>query len=75
MVEVAKERGKALAQVLCCCTNFAETESLTTVGISVVERYLEKVWDGACSNNTADIFGCTNEIYQCMCQQMMKICW
>ena len=34
----------------------AGTESLTTVGISVVERYIVKVWDGACSNNTADIF-------------------
>ena len=37
-------------------TNFAETDSLTTVDISVVERYLVKVWDGVCSNNTADIF-------------------
>ena len=37
-------------------TNFAETDSLTTVDISVVERYLVKVWDRTCSNNTADIF-------------------
>ena len=37
-------------------TNFAETDSLTTLDISVVEHYLVKVWDGACSNNTADIF-------------------
>ena len=37
-------------------TNFAETDSLTTVYISVVERNIVKVWDGACSNNTADIF-------------------
>ena len=37
-------------------TNFAETDSLTTVDISVVERYLVKVWDGDCSNNTADTF-------------------
>ena len=34
-------------------TNFAN--SLTTVDISVVERCVVKVWDGACSNNTADI--------------------
>ena len=31
-------------------TYFAETDSLTTV--SVVERYIVKVWDGACANNT-----------------------
>ena len=37
-------------------TNFDETDSLTKVDMSVVERYLVKVWDGACSNNTADIF-------------------
>ena len=110
-------------------TNLAGTESLTTVDIIVVERYLVKAWDRACSFNTADIFdklrhdcylngkaltdlpptssaicghirwcfcvirnaitllethqqdllpqnfGCTNGIYQYMCQQMMKICW
>ena len=37
-------------------TNLAETDPLTTVDISVVERYLVKVRDGACSNNTAGIF-------------------
>ena len=37
-------------------TNFAKTNSLTTVDINVVERYIVKVLDGACSNNTADIF-------------------
>ena len=110
-------------------TSFAETDSLTTVDISVVERYLVKAPAGTRSNTTADTFdkfrhnsylnekaltdlpptlsaicghirwcfcvirnaitllethqhdllpqnvGCTNEIYQYMCQQMMKICW
>ena len=110
-------------------TNFAKTDSITTFDISIVERCIVKVWDGACSNNTADIFDklrhdcylngkaptdwpptssaicghiswcfcvirnaitllethqhdllpqnfdCTNEIYQYMCEQMMKICW
>ena len=37
-------------------TNFAETDSLTTVDISVVERYLVKVLAGARSNTTADTF-------------------
>ena len=37
-------------------TNFAGTDSLSTVAISVVERYIVKVCDGACSNDTADIF-------------------
>ena len=37
-------------------TTFAETDSLTTVDISAVERYIVKVWDGACANNIADIF-------------------
>ena len=36
--------------------NFAETDSLTTVDISVVERYMVKVWAGARSNTTADTF-------------------
>ena len=34
----------------------AGTESLTTVDICVVERYLVKVWAGARSNTTADTF-------------------
>ena len=34
-------------------TKFAETDSLTTVDISVVERYLVKVLTGARSNTTA----------------------
>ena len=37
-------------------TNFAETDSLTSVDISVVERYIGKVWSGARSNITADIY-------------------
>ena len=37
-------------------TNFADTDSLTTVDISVVERYLVKVLAGAGSNTTADTF-------------------
>ena len=37
-------------------TNFAETGSLTTVDIRVVERYIVKVWAGACSNTAADTF-------------------
>ena len=37
-------------------TNFAETDSLTTVDISVVERYLVKVSAGARSNTNADTF-------------------
>ena len=37
-------------------TNFAETDSLTTVDISVVERYFVKVLTGASSNTTADTF-------------------
>ena len=37
-------------------TNSAETDSLTTVDISVVERYMVKVWAGARSNTPADTF-------------------
>ena len=37
-------------------TNFAETDSLPLVDISVVERYLVKVLAGARSNTTADTF-------------------
>ena len=37
-------------------TKFAETDSLTTVDISVVERYLGKVLAGTRSNTTADTF-------------------
>ena len=37
-----------------CITNFAETDSLSTVDI--VERYMMKVWAGARSNTTADTF-------------------
>ena len=37
-------------------TNFAETDSLTSVDISVVERYLVKVLAGARSNTTADTY-------------------
>ena len=37
-------------------TNFAETDSLTTVDISVVERYMMKVLAGARSNTPADTF-------------------
>ena len=37
-------------------TNFAETDSLTTVDISVVERYPMKVLAGVRSNTTVDTF-------------------
>ena len=37
-------------------TNFAETDSLNLVDISVVERYLVKVLAGARLNTTADTF-------------------
>ena len=55
-VSKAGTKHAALTCNLLPLTNFAETDSLTTVDISVVERYLVKVLAGALLNITADTF-------------------
>ena len=57
--EAVSKVGTKHAELTCnpfSLTNFAETDSLTTVDISVVERYIGQVWTGARSNTTADTF-------------------
>ena len=57
--DAASKAGTNHAALTCdplSLINFAEIDSLTTVDISVVERYMVKVWAGAHSNTTADKF-------------------
>ena len=57
--EAVSKVGTKHAELTCnpfSLTNFAETDSLTTVDISVVERYIGQVSTGARSNTTADTF-------------------